>query len=62
VRIFDVAGRLMAQPFAGKRAAGTWTTQWDARDAKGRSVSTGVYLVQLHMGGQTLVRRVVLTR
>jgi hypothetical protein len=62
VKIFDVAGRLMAQPFAGKRTAGTWTTQWDAKDLKGRSVSTGVYLVQLQMGGQSLVRRAVLTR
>jgi len=62
VKIFDVAGRLVAQPFTGRREARTWTTQWDARDVKGRSVPAGVYLVQLQMGGQSFVRRFVLAR
>src|SRR5262245_4737689 len=61
VRVFDVAGRLVAQPVRGKRAAGSRTTDWDARDSRGRAALAGVYLVQLQMGGQSLVRRVVLT-
>lgn len=62
VRVFDVAGRLVAQPFSGKRTPGTWSTQWDAADTRGRALPSGVYIVQLQMAGQSLVRRVVLTR
>ena len=62
VKVFDVAGRLVAEPFKGRRAAGTWATRWDASDSGGRAVAAGVYIVQLQMAGQSLVRRVVLTR
>lgn len=62
IRVFDFAGRLVAKPFVGKRAAGVWTTPWDARDTRGHGVAAGVYIIQLQMGGQSLVRRVVLTR
>lgn len=62
IRVFDVAGRLVAVPFSGARTAGTWATRWDGNKARGRPVPTGVYIVQLQMAGQSLVRRVVLTR
>ena len=62
MRVFDVAGRLVAEPFFGGRAAGTWTAEWDAMDSSGRAVPAGVYIVQLQMAGQSLVRRVALTR
>lgn len=61
-RIFDVSGRLIAEPYIGKRQVGIWTTQWDAADMKGRAAAPGVYLVQLEMGRQSIVRRVTLTR
>lgn len=62
VKVYDAAGRLMAEPFAGKREPGVWTTQWDATNMRGRPVPAGVYIVQLQMNGQSLVRRIVLTR
>jgi hypothetical protein len=62
IKVFDVAGRLVVEPFNGKRAPGTWTTRWDATDAGGRYVPAGVYIVQLQMAGQSLVRRVVIAR
>jgi hypothetical protein len=62
IKVYDVAGRLVAQPFSAKRTAGTWSTQWDATNVRGRAVAAGVYIIQLEMGGQSLVRRVVLTR
>jgi hypothetical protein len=62
IKVFDVAGRLVAEPFHGKRGPGTWTTRWDAADAGGRSMPAGVYIVQLQMAGQSLVRRVVIAR
>jgi len=62
IRVFDVAGRLVAEPFHGRKAPGSWTTRWDATDAGGRSVPAGVYIVQVQMAGQSLVRRVVIAR
>ena len=62
VRIFDMAGRLVAEPFSGQRPPGRWTTHWDSTDGHGRVVAAGVYLVHLQMDGQSLTRRVVLAR
>jgi hypothetical protein len=62
VRVFDVAGRLITEPFVGRRSAGTWTTHWNSTDSRGHAVAAGVYIVELQMAGQSLVRRVVLTR
>lgn len=62
IKVYDVAGRLVAEPFRGQRAPGIWDTQWDATDSRGRAVPAGVYVVQLQMAGQSLVRRVVLAR
>jgi len=61
VRVFDVAGRQVAEPFDGARDAGVWTVDWDARGAGGQA-APGVYIVQLAMRGQSLMRRIVLTR
>lgn len=62
IRVFDVNGRLVAEPFRGRREPGTWTTVWNGRDIRGRTLAAGVYVVQLEMGGQSLVRRIVFIR
>lgn len=62
LRIFDVAGRLVAQPLRENRPPGRWSVVWDGTDRAGRLIATGSYLVQLQMGGQSVVRRIVLTR
>ena len=62
VRIFDTAGRLVAQPFSGDRAQGRWLTVWSGRDRSGRRAGAGIYLAEVQMGGQSAVRRVALTR
>ena len=61
-RVFDIAGRLIAEPFYGVRAAGTWSTYWDGTGLKGFPVPVGIYIVHLQMAGQSLVRRVVIAR
>ena len=62
VRVYDVAGRLMAEPFAGERLPGVWRTYWDATDSRGHAAAAGIYFVQLQMAGRSLARRLVLTR
>ncbi len=62
VRVFDVAGRLVAEPFRGRRAAGTWTTPWSATDPRGHRLAAGIYMIQLQVGEQSIVRRIALVR
>ena len=62
INIFDVAGRLLARPFTGHRAAGTWRLKWDAKDLRGTPVPAGVYIVQFQMDRESLIRRLVLAR
>jgi hypothetical protein len=62
LRIFDLAGRLVARLFDGERLAGPSVSTWDGRDHSGRLVPPGTYMVQLQMGGQSAVKRIVLTR
>ena len=60
--VYDMAGRLVARPIAGKRPAGVWSAEWKPRDSRERALDAGTYVVQLEMGGQTFVRQIVLTR
>ena len=43
LRVYDVAGRLVRELFAGHREAGTHHAEWDGRDDLGGSVASGVY-------------------
>lgn len=58
--IYDAAGRLVAEPYAGYRPAGRWTVQWKAVDSQGRATAAGIYLVEVRMNGQSTVRRVAI--
>lgn len=62
VAVYDTAGRLVRDLAAGARPAGRNDVSWDGRDAAGRAVAAGVYLVRLstHEGSQE--RKVVLVR
>jgi hypothetical protein len=62
LRIYDVMGRLVAEPVAAPQAEGVWSVEWDARDRFGRPAPAGVYLLELSAGGQSRVRRIVLAR
>jgi hypothetical protein len=52
----------VARPFDGERTVGVSRVVWNARDDSGHLIASGNYLVQLKMGGQTAVRRIVVTR
>ena len=47
---------------AGRWAAGTHRVTWDGRDAAGRSVASGAYVVRLQAGQRVAVRKVLLAR
>jgi hypothetical protein len=64
LRIYDAAGRLVRVLLAGERivTAGAHRALWDGRDDAGRTVSSGLYVVQLASGGRTATRKMLLLR
>jgi beta-lactamase superfamily II metal-dependent hydrolase len=61
--VFDVSGRLVATPMAGRFSAGERSLDWDATDAGGARLATGVYFARLEALGRTsMVRLTVLDR
>jgi hypothetical protein len=62
LRVYDVVGRLVAQPLHETRAAGPVALDWDLRVRSGGFAPAGVYIAELRFGRQTAVRRFVVTR
>lgn len=62
ISIFDARGAIVARPLEALRPAGSQSFAWQARDARGHTLPSGVYLVQLEQAGETRSRRVVLVR
>ena len=61
LEVFNVLGQRITTLVNGERLAGVHTAAWEATDAAGRPVGTGVYFYQLSSAGQpTLTRRMVL--
>ena len=60
--VVDVAGRVRAVVTYRPQAAGRHTTRWDGRDADGRALPAGVYLLRLETAGRVTSRKVVIAR
>ena len=57
--IYNVLGQPVRQVWNGPLAAGEHRLAWDGRDAQGQAVAAGVYVVRLHQGDQTRIRKMV---
>lgn len=62
LRVFDVSGRLVRTIVDQRMTAGTHTRSWAGRDARGRPVGSGVYLVVMEAGNARSVRRTALVQ
>ena len=62
VSVYGISGALVATLFHGPSEAGSRTVTWSGRDARGRSVSSGVYFVRLSAGGAAATRKIVLLK
>ncbi len=62
LRIYDVAGRLVATLVEGRTDAGEHHVLWTGRNLAGKRVASGVYFVRLDMPGFTKVQRTTLLR
>jgi len=60
--VFDLKGRLVRQFQSTTTTAGTRIVHWDGRDALGRALAPGIYLIDLRMEGQSVTRRVSIVR
>jgi hypothetical protein len=58
--VYDAAGRMVRLLAEGKLAAGRYTTGWNGRDAKGRSLSNGIYFIMIQTDHQQFQRKVTL--
>lgn len=59
VRVLDIAGRQVRVLLHGAARAGGQDVPWDARDASGRKVPPGIYLVTARDASTSITRRVV---
>ena len=57
--IYNVLGQPVRHVWNGLLAAGEHRLAWDGRDALGQPVAAGVYVVRLHQGEQTRIRKMV---
>jgi len=57
--VYDVAGRKVADLVDRPLPAGAHAVEWDGRDRDGSRVASGVYLVRLSAGGETVSREMV---
>ncbi len=60
--IYDIAGRRIAEPLSGRRAAGLHTAVWDGTDVSGSEAGPGVYVAKLETESGIAMRRVVRMR
>lgn len=62
VRVYDVAGGVVATLEDRVLDPGRWRVEWDGRDAAGTAAASGVYFYRLNAGGRELTRKMVLLK
>ena len=62
LEVFDLAGRRVQELGNGTYPAGHHEVSWDARDAAGRSVVSGIYFLRLEAGSFAETKRMYLSR
>jgi flagellar hook assembly protein FlgD len=57
LRIYDVAGRMVAELLTSELTPGAHVVQWNGRGAAGRSVAAGVYFYRTTIGSFTATKK-----
>ncbi|MDD2889174.1 MAG: FlgD immunoglobulin-like domain containing protein [bacterium] len=62
LKIYDVTGKLIKTLVDGTCKPGYYKVQWDAKNTKGESVSTGIYFYKLATANFTDVKKMVIVK
>jgi len=62
IRIYDVGGRLIHTLVDGNVTPGRKSATWNAKDAHGNPVSSGIYFFRLSAGSTTLTKKMILLK
>jgi len=62
LKIYDVAGRLVATLVDDEKVVGTRAVRWDGKDRRGADVASGVYFYRLISAEKTLSRKLIVLR
>ena len=62
IRVFRVDGVLVRTLYEGYSPAGVYAFRWDGRDAGGKALPGGVYLIELKSGSRARVEKAILLR
>jgi hypothetical protein len=62
VRVYDVEGRLVRTLGSGNIGSGHQELAWDGRNDRGTTVSSGVYMVRVEVGQDTLTGKMVMLK
>jgi hypothetical protein len=62
LKVYNVQGQLVRTVFEGTKTPGFHTLEWDGRNNRGVSVSSGVYFARLEAARTTLTRKMILLK
>jgi flagellar hook assembly protein FlgD len=63
VRVFNISGEKVREPYAADVAAGAWVQcYWDGRNEAGESAGAGVYIVSVQGAGLKRLMKVILLK
>lgn len=60
--VYNVSGQIVRELVRGRQHAGLHHLAWNGRDAQGRTVSSGVYLLRLAVNGRSQTRKMTLVK
>jgi flagellar hook assembly protein FlgD len=59
VKVYNVAGRLVSALVETNTGPGRFDVQWNASNASGSGVASGVYYVKLQIGKRFITKRLI---
>ncbi|MBP7310561.1 MAG: T9SS type A sorting domain-containing protein, partial [Candidatus Cloacimonetes bacterium] len=62
ISIYNQKGQAVRRLAASSMSKGNHRLSWDGRDDNGRSVSSGIYLMKLNLGGELFTRKLTLQK